>query len=95
MFRAPDTPGVLDCVNGALSCQHSSVDRPLAAATVVMFKCDGTRDGPDGVRSDSMAHGGRKSNWLGGSNEQLGVEEKRAQDMLKQILFATEFAEED
>ena len=47
VFRAPAIPGVLDCVNGALSCQHSSVDRPLAAATVVMFMCDGTSDVPN------------------------------------------------
>ena len=81
--EAPDVPGVLDCVNGELSCQHSSVDMPLAAATVVMFKYDGIRDVFDEVKADSMAHGGRNSKLLGGSNEQLGAEEGREQDMFR------------
>ena len=82
VFRAPDVPGVLDCVNGALSCQHSSVDRPLAAATVVMFRCDGTGRVPGRVKADSMAQGGGKSKLSGGSNEQLGGGERREQNIL-------------
>ena len=89
VFRAPDVPGVLDCVNGALSCQHSSVDRPLAAATVVMFKCDGTREVPNIVIADTMAQGGRKSKLLEGINEQVGGGERREQAIFRQNLFAT------
>ena len=69
VFRAPDTPGVLDCVNGALSCQHSSVDRPLAAATVVMFKWDVAGGVSDRVKIEPMVHGGGKSKLTGGINE--------------------------
>ena len=43
-MAAPDVPGWLDCIKGAPSCQHSSVDLPLAAPMVVMFNRDGTRD---------------------------------------------------
>ena len=39
---APDIPAWLDCTKGALSCQHSRLDLPLAAAMVVMFSREGT-----------------------------------------------------
>ena len=96
VFKAPDVPGTLDCVNGAFSCQHSNVDRPLAAATVVRFKCDGARGVPDGVKADSMAQGGGKSKLSRGSNEQAGRGGKREQDIIfRPNLFAIEFAEEN
>ena len=83
MVRAPDVPGVLDCVNGALSCQHSSADRPWAAVTVVMFKYDGARGVPDRDKGDAMAQGGRKSKLSGDSNEQVGAGERKEQDILR------------
>ena len=91
-MRAPDVPGVLDCVNGALSCQHSSADRPWAAVTVVMFKYDGARGVPDRDKGDAMAQGGRKSKLSGDSNEQVGAGDRKEQDILRQSLFATKFA---
>ena len=83
-MRAPDVPGVLDCVNGALSCQHSSADRLLAAVTVVMFKYDGRRGVPDRDKADAMAQGGGKSKLSGDSNEQVGVGERKEQDIVRQ-----------
>ena len=56
-------------MNGALSCQHSSVDRPLAAATVVMFKWDVAGGVSDRVKIEPMVNDGRKSRLTGGINE--------------------------
>ena len=53
-MTAPDVPAWLDCTKGALSCQHSSVDLPLAVATVVTFRREGTEGVCDRVKAGMM-----------------------------------------
>ena len=53
-MTAPDVPAWLDCINGALSCQHSIVDFPLAVAMVVMFRWEGTETFVTSVRAGTM-----------------------------------------
>ena len=53
-MAAPDVPGWLDGTKGALSCQHSSVDLPLAAPMVVIFNRDGIGDVLGRVRTETV-----------------------------------------
>ena len=53
-MAAPEVPAWLDWASGALSCQHSRVDLPLAAAIVVTFKWEGAGEEVDRVKAGPM-----------------------------------------